>query len=46
MAGAISSVGYAGFDLVSYFKYEFHVPYVEGNETVPRRITFWSALIG
>jgi len=41
-----SSVGYAGFDLVSYFKYEFHVPYVEGNETAPRRIEFWSDLVG
>ena len=40
-----SSVTYAGFDLVAYFKHEFHVPFVEGNETSARRIEFWSDLI-
>jgi hypothetical protein len=40
-----SNVTYAGFDLVSYFKHEFHVPFVEGNEISPRRIEFWSDLI-
>jgi hypothetical protein len=40
-----SNVSYAGFDLVSYFKHEFHLPFVEGNETSPRRIDFWSDLV-
>jgi hypothetical protein len=40
-----SSATYAGFDLVAYFKHEFHVPFVEGNETSPRRIAFWSDLV-
>ena len=40
-----SNGSYAGFDLVAYFKHEFHVPFVEGNETSPRRIVFWSDLV-
>jgi hypothetical protein len=39
-----SRVGYAGFDLVAYFKHEFHVPFVEGNEVAPRPIAFWGDL--
>jgi hypothetical protein len=40
-----SSVSYAGFDLVAYFKNEFHVPFVESQVTTPRRIEFWTDLV-
>jgi hypothetical protein len=39
------SLSYAGFDLVAYFKHEFHVPFVESRVTEPRRIDFWSDLV-
>src|SRR4051794_7868737 len=38
-------VSYAGFDLVAYYKNEFHLPYVESEVRTPRRIDFWTDLV-